>query len=190
MYQSSDSAAIIGLLVWILVLATFIAQAKIFIKAGEKWWKLLIPIYGQYIQYKVAGCKKLFWIMLGSAVVYGVISALIIPSPDAYGYYSRSAVESYTQTSSALMLVYGIFTLVLGIMYCVKLAKAFGKGGGFAAGLLLLPPVFIMILGFGSAQYVGAPGYLAPSRKGWNCSCGHINDPEALYCQRCGSRMP
>lgn len=190
MYNSygSDSSPLFGLLVLAFVIAVFVAQAKIFIKAGEKWWKLLIPIYGQYIQYKVAGCKKLFWIMLGSGVVYGVISALIVPSPDAYGYYSRSAVESYTQTSSALMLVYGIFALVLGIMYCVKLAKAFGKGGGFAVGLLLLAPIFIMILGFGSAEYqLGNPGSY---RSGWTCSCGHINAPEALYCQHCGSRMP
>ena len=48
----------------------------------------------------------------------------------------------------------------------------------------------VYLFGMKADWYVGAPGYLAPSRKGWNCSCGHINDPEALYCQHCGSRMP
>ena len=33
------------------------------------------------------------------------------------------------------------------------LAKAFGKSSMFGLGLVLLGPVFLMILGFGSAQY-------------------------------------
>ena len=37
----------------------------------------------------------------------------------------------------------------------IKLAHTFGKGGGFAAGLILLPPIFALILGFGSAEYEG-----------------------------------
>lgn len=40
------------------------------------------------------------------------------------------------------------------IMY-FKLAPAFGKGVGFAFGLLFLQPIFCLILGFGDAEYVG-----------------------------------
>lgn len=45
--------------------------------------------------------------------------------------------------------------VVLGITIylMINLAKAFGKGGGFAAGLILLNTIFILILGFGSAEY-------------------------------------
>lgn len=42
---------------------------------------------------------------------------------------------------------------VLAILIAIKLAKAFGKGGGFIAGLILLGPIFYLILGFGGAQY-------------------------------------
>ena len=35
----------------------------------------------------------------------------------------------------------------------IDLAKAFNQGAGFGIGLLLLPFIFQMILGFGSAQY-------------------------------------
>ncbi|MBZ0199154.1 MAG: DUF5684 domain-containing protein, partial [Ignavibacteriaceae bacterium] len=35
----------------------------------------------------------------------------------------------------------------------VDLAKVFGKGGGFAAGLIFLPMIFYPILGFGDAEY-------------------------------------
>jgi hypothetical protein len=38
------------------------------------------------------------------------------------------------------------------------LSKSFGKEEGFTVGLVLLSPVFIPILGFGGAQYLGPYG--------------------------------
>ena len=46
-----------------------------------------------------------------------------------------------------------VANFVAAILVNIAIAKAFGKGGGFAAGLILLPVVFFPILGFGSAQY-------------------------------------
>ena len=46
-----------------------------------------------------------------------------------------------------------------------KGAKSFGKGTGFAIGLLLLPIIFFPILGFGSAQYQG-PSAAGPLAQG------------------------
>ena len=40
------------------------------------------------------------------------------------------------------------------ILLYIELAKAFGKSGGFAAGLIFLAIIFFPILGFGSSQYV------------------------------------
>jgi uncharacterized membrane protein YhaH (DUF805 family) len=52
---------------------------------------------------------------------------------------------------------------IIGIILCIDLAKSFGKGVGFAIGLILLGIIFFPILGFGSAQYQGpAAGGLAP----------------------------
>jgi hypothetical protein len=50
-----------------------------------------------------------------------------------------------------------VVNLVVGIIVLLELAKAFGKGAGFAIGLLLLPIVFYPILGFGNATYLGKP---------------------------------
>ena len=41
------------------------------------------------------------------------------------------------------------------IIQCLDYAKRFGKDGGFLAGLILLNPIFLLILAFGSAQYQG-----------------------------------
>ena len=50
----------------------------------------------------------------------------------------------------------GIATLAFSIymMYCI--AKVFGKGAGFTVGLIFFSPIFMAILGFGSANYLGA----------------------------------
>ena len=45
--------------------------------------------------------------------------------------------------------------LVIGIMGLHKVSKAFGHGAGFTLGLIFLNPIFLLILGFGSSQYLG-----------------------------------
>jgi hypothetical protein len=45
--------------------------------------------------------------------------------------------------------------LIIAIILCIALAKSFGKGAGFAVGLILLSPVFLPILGYGKAAYAG-----------------------------------
>ena len=48
--------------------------------------------------------------------------------------------------------------LVFSVIMMGDLAKSFGKGGGFAAGLILLGFIFFPILAFGSSQYQGPAG--------------------------------
>lgn len=54
-----------------------------------------------------------------------------------------------------LLLLVPIVGEVFAIILYFKIAKAFGKGIGFGFGLLLLNPIFMCILGFGDAEYVG-----------------------------------
>ena len=54
-----------------------------------------------------------------------------------------------------LLMFVPYVNVVVGIMMLFKLAKAFGQGTGFGFGLLFLNTIFILILGFGSAEYVG-----------------------------------
>ena len=57
-----------------------------------------------------------------------------------------------------LLMLIPVVNFVIMIMLYIKLAKAFGKSGGFAAGLIFLNLIFTCILGFGSAQYIGPDG--------------------------------
>lgn len=54
-----------------------------------------------------------------------------------------------------LLNIIPIVNIVISIVFEVKLAKAFGKSGAFAVGLIFLPNIFQLILGFGSARYIG-----------------------------------
>lgn len=54
-----------------------------------------------------------------------------------------------------LLTLIPLVNIVIGIILMVGLARSFGHGVPFAIGLILLAPIFILILAFGSSRYVG-----------------------------------
>ncbi len=48
-----------------------------------------------------------------------------------------------------------IVNIIVWIIVAIDLAKSFAKSGAFAVGIILLAFIFIPILGFGPASYVG-----------------------------------
>jgi hypothetical protein len=54
-----------------------------------------------------------------------------------------------------LLYLVPLVNIVIWIIVSVDLAKSFGKGSGFAIGLILLTPLFYLILAFGDATYRG-----------------------------------
>ena len=54
-----------------------------------------------------------------------------------------------------LLLLIPCTAPIILVIIAVDLAKSFGKGGGYAVGLILLGIVFFPMLAFGSAQYEG-----------------------------------
>ena len=123
---------------WILQI---IANWNIFTKAGEAGLKSLIPIYGDYVSYKIAWQTSYFWLNF----ILGILLS-----------YVSNANLNESMFLSLIVILLKIALTVINIMYCVKLARAFGRGIGFAIGLILLQPIFLLILGFGSDQYYGA----------------------------------
>ncbi len=64
-----------------------------------------------------------------------------------------------------ILLLIPIVNLVVIIIVYHQLSKSFGKDVGFTLGLIFLNIIFIAILGFGSAKYVG-PGGVAQGAAG------------------------
>lgn len=71
--------------------------------------------------------------------------------------YILFRVSISNDSAEVLALVYIVFFVgcVIQIISWYKLSKAFGHGAGFTFGLLFLNLIFILILAFGSSQYVG-----------------------------------
>ena len=144
--EAAAAGAVAGAVVGVIiafVLVWFILQViadwKIFTKAGVAGWKSIIPIYHYYVEY------ELCW-----TGMYGVIYAVATCAASAMS-------NSGNQGGFAMVLcaVLGIVALVLHIKESLNLAKAFGKGTGFGICLILFGPITRIILGFGSAKYIG-----------------------------------
>jgi len=116
------------------------------------------------------GPGPVFWIcyfaviILLIAAIWKVFSkagqpgwAAIIP---IYNFYVMCKVAGRPGWWLLLMLI-PFVNFVIAIILNVDIAKRFGKGVGFAVGMILLPFIFWPILGFGSAQYQGGPPSMA-----------------------------
>ena len=165
--------AFINLAVMVL---TIIASWIMYAKAGEPGWAAIVPFYSSYVRFKIAGKKKLFWgylvatigIIVGCIILmYEIIaSGLSVMTSDYMGSYYDS---TYGYAGSRIgahmgMLIFAVIliiaamivALVMSILCCVGLSHAFGKGAGFACGLIFLNVIFVCIIAFNkNIVYVG-----------------------------------
>ncbi|MBR6223294.1 MAG: hypothetical protein IKQ71_07635 [Lachnospiraceae bacterium] len=129
--------AFLGILTLVLYIIEVIAMWKIFTKGGQAGWKSLIPIYNYYVLYDITWQAPI-------GFAYGVMF-----------FVNTLERNKIIALPGFLSLSISLAILVLHIMQSIKMAKAFGKGTGFAIGLILLQPIFLLILGYGRAEYVG-----------------------------------
>lgn len=80
-----------------------------------------------------------------------------------------------------LLLLIPIYNIILGIQTQVRLARAFGKSGGFAAGLVFLPYIFIPLLAFGKETYQGVPVKAASYQNNPYQQGGYSQQPQQPY---------
>lgn len=123
----------------VLLIIYVLAYWMIFKKAGEAGWKALIPVYSTYISYRLFWNTKMFVLCM----VFAVLTAI-------FEYVGGAGVLIFRAAS--------LGTIVLNIIMCIKLSKAFGHGTGFTVGLILLNPIFLLILAFNSSSYIGPDG--------------------------------
>ena len=105
--------AIVTIIYLAVTVFYLVAMWKVFVKAGQPGWAIIIPFYNLYVLLQIAS-KPGWWLLL-----------MLIP----------------------------IVNLVIGIIMYVGVANNFGKGTGFAIGLILLPIIFFPILAFSDARY-------------------------------------
>ena len=133
-YTSADLAAagltsgvviVYSIITIVIAVLSIIAMWKIFTKAGKPGWASIIPVYNMVVLYQIVGLNPLLLLILIGAII-PFVNFLVM-----------------------------IALFVLGIISNLRLAKAFGKGTGFAVGLIFLPFIFQLILAFDKSEYVG-----------------------------------
>ncbi|MDO4537422.1 MAG: DUF5684 domain-containing protein [Coriobacteriales bacterium] len=144
-----------GLITAIMLILIVVAHWKMFTKAGEKGWKSLIPFYSDYILYKLVWEPKHYFVFLGSCVgmvLFNVLNFTFIIA-DGMLYLVPNNIFIFTALASISSFVLFGWYLVVNI----RTALAYGKSMFFALGLVLLPSIFTMIIGFGKAEYRRIP---------------------------------
>ena len=132
---------IVGLVWYIL---SVIAYWKIFTKAGEPGWKSIIPFYNSYTQFKITWDAKYYLILIVLAIAMSVITNV--------------TGKEQNGLATAVLAVLTLIVIVISVIADFKLAAAFGHGMAFALGLIFFSPIFMLILGLGSSQYIGPNG--------------------------------
>ena len=110
----------------------------------------------------------------GGAFTYLLVAALSIVYIIAYWRLFEKAGEPgwmslipFVNTFIMFKIIYGngwkmflmfvpILDVILSFAMIFRLAQVYGKGTGFALGLLFLSPIFFLMLAFGDSQYYGA----------------------------------
>lgn len=123
-----------------------VVQWKILTKANEEGWKVLIPFYGQYIFYKIAGATKYFW----RSILAGVGGFVLMIIALACAANSGDSALAFVVIASICTVILSGYAIYCQIRFCFLLAKSFGKGNGFGVGLFLLSVIFYSILAFSS----------------------------------------
>lgn len=131
--------ATIAILFW---LVTAIATWRVFEKAGISGWKSLIPLYREYLLFRIAWDTKQFrYYLLAMAV-----SAIFEPLADKAG-----AMSIY----GTIGAIVNIIVIYYEVMMKMKLAHAFDRSRAFGLFLYFLEPFGMMSLGYGPYDYIG-----------------------------------
>lgn len=106
---------------------------------------ILLLIYFGVIILTIAGC----WKMFTKAGQPGW--ACLIPIVNTYFMCKIAGRPGWW----VILMLIPIVSIIFWIIISIDIAKSFGKGTGFGIGIAFLTPIFVPILGFGSAEYQG-----------------------------------
>ncbi|MBP8640193.1 MAG: zinc-ribbon domain-containing protein [Oscillospiraceae bacterium] len=178
--MASVFSAMAGLFIFIGIISiaigvlTIVALWKLFEKAGEPGWAALIPFYNAYVLFKISwGNGWFFLLSVVPAILYEVVYigfftkfiANIVGHGMDKSFNDAFVISTASSAISMSLILFVLWAamLAVNIIFCIKLAKVFGQGGGFACGLFFLEVVFICIIAFSkNIHYIGIPGKIPP----------------------------
>ncbi len=120
----------------LLELVLFILAAwRIFKKASLQGWKSLIPIYNIYCVFKIVLGNGWYFLLPILYAVFAIVSSLALANWNTEGLW--------------LLILYGIIALIFYIWFLHKACVLYHHGWGYTLGLLFIPELFVLFLGWG-----------------------------------------
>ncbi|MBR1801854.1 hypothetical protein IJ768_01335 [Candidatus Saccharibacteria bacterium] len=126
---------------------------KIFNKAGVAGWKALIPVYNEFLAFKIVGISDLFWLQILTSVALQLVCSM--NGLDVYA--KQETLNNYDYAGHPAVIIAMLISLVINIYVNFRLAsnmsKVFKKSTGMLIVLFVFRDLGQIILGFGSAKY-------------------------------------
>jgi len=144
------AGSIVTLTLVIVALIAYIISAigywRMFKKAGSAGWKAFVPFVNTYEMYRLSWDAKYFWPWFFFSVVSAALfyCAEMIAGGTALAFLPDAL--AYAASAAALYYVLKMNNL---------LARSFGKGNICGVCLWVFPFITSLVLGFGSARYIG-----------------------------------
>lgn len=164
-------AFVVPLLIFAAVILTFIASWKVHEKAGLPGWSGIIPYYNYYARAARVGMVDTFWkclkilaLTIGVSIVgvmVAIVSAIALIGAEAaesvmtIGILLSTLLDLAVAISAGALMIWAIWAIVQLVKIDIKFISYFGKGTGFAIGMLLVPYVFYPMLAWGQAEWLG-----------------------------------
>lgn len=145
-----------------------VGKHKTFEKAGVEGWKSLIPIYSYLTLGRIANVSTLIpvlGIIFGSLVLLMPTLIFLSLANDSLSILMKSLFPSLFEmllVSGFLgmitivlsgLLIFGIPAIICNYIIYKSLAGRFGKSKSFALGLVFVPFINFLILGFDNSRY-------------------------------------
>ena len=124
-------------------------------------WELIIIVYFALVVFMIAA----MWTLFAKAGQPGW--AVLVPIYNWYIMCKMIGKSGWWVVFLCIPFVNFLAGLIFSIMWCGQVSKDFGRGGGTAVGLFFLPFIFVPILAFGSAQYLGRTPSTPPPAPGF-----------------------
>jgi hypothetical protein len=140
MIASMLGSCVFSLIVLAITVVALVGLWKVFVKAGQPGWAAIIPIYNIVILLQIIG-RPIWWLIpFFLPIITSILAVIGLPPSVLLPINVLLCVPSF----------------VFWIMVCLRLARVFDQSSGFGIGLLFLPFIFLPLLGFGDAEYLGA----------------------------------
>ncbi len=145
------ATTIISVIVYVL---SVIGMWMTFRKAGRMGWLSIIPVVNTIVICLI-GWQKVWPFIV--EVVVGAIGVIMTLFGGLLAILTGFGMGVGTGPIIGLLVVgvvLMIIALIIYIMITHRLSKSFGHGAGYTVGLILIPLIMYLVLGFGKSEYI------------------------------------